>query len=101
MGIKDLVTHLLLDRIEAKFVSPAGVVYRMSEERSSGGQEGARLRSLEEPDGVLSVSLVEARQLVNMDNTLLGQGVSDPYATLQFTADNTDHRSLSPEHFYL
>ena len=58
---------------------------------------------------MLSVTLVEARQLVNKDNTLLGQGVSDPYATLQFTADKslarfrtaTINNCLSPVWDYL
>ena len=89
--MKELARHFLLDRIERKFVLPASAVYTISEQVSSGLEEAAA-SPLEEPDGVLSVTLVEARQLVNRDNTLLGQGVSDPYATLQFSADNTTHR---------
>ena len=91
VGVKELARHFLLDRIERKFVLPASAVYTISEQVSSGLEEAAA-SPLEEPDGVLSVTLVEARQLVNRDNTLLGQGVSDPYATLQFSADNTTHR---------
>ena len=86
LGLKELIRHLLLDQIEARFVSGTGQ-YRISEQVCGGGGGGGGARSLEEPDGVLTVTLVEARQLVNKDNTLLGQGVSDPYATLQFTAD--------------
>ena len=89
--MKELARHFLLDRIERKFVLPASAVYTISEQVSSGLEEAAA-SPLEEPDGVLSVTLVEARQLVNRDDTLLGQGVSDPYATLQFSADNTVHR---------
>ena len=89
--MKELARHFLLDRIERKFVLPASAVYTISEQVSSGLEEAAA-SPLEEPDGVLSVTLVEARQLVNRDDTLLGQGVSDPYATLQFSADNTTHR---------
>ena len=88
LGLKELIRHLLLEQLEARFVCPRTGQYQISEQVCGGGGGGAP-RSLEEPDGVLSVTLVEARQLVNKDLTLLGQGVSDPYATLQFTADKT------------
>ena len=89
LGLKELIRQLLLEQLEARFVSPRTGQCRISEQVCAGGAGGGGARSLEEPDGVLSVTLVEARQLVNKDNTLLGQGVSDPYATLQFTADKT------------
>ena len=95
LGLKELIRQLLLDQLEARFVSPRTGQYWISEQvcagvgGGGGGEGGGGARSLEEPDGVLSVTLVEARQLVNKDLTLLGQGVSDPYATLQFTADKT------------
>ena len=39
------------------------------------------------PSGVLNVNIVEAKGLENKDNVLLGQGKSDPYATLEITSD--------------
>ena len=92
LGLKELIRHFLLDQVEARFVCRQTGQSRISEQVCTGGDGGGGgggARSLEEPDGVLSVTLVEARQLVNKDNTLLGQGVSDPYATLQFTADKS------------
>ena len=47
-------------------------MFRISEQ-VLGGREDSVARSVEEPDGVLSVTLVEARQLVNRDSTVLGQ----------------------------
>ena len=49
-------------------------------------------RQLDEPEGVLNITLVEAKQLVNKDSRILGQGVSDPYATIDFFADKFLHR---------
>ena len=42
--------------------------------------------------GVLNITLVEARALANKDSALLGQGVSDPYAVLEVTVDSILHR---------
>ena len=47
------------------------------------------------PQGVLNLTLVQAKQLVNKDSRLLGQGVSDPYATLDFVADTVLYRFKS------
>ena len=44
------------------------------------------------PQGVLNITLVEARALINKDSALLGQGVSDPYAVLEVTVDSILHR---------
>ena len=52
-------------------------------------------RHLDEPEGVLNLTLVEARDLVNKDSRLLGQGVSDPYATIDFLADKSLNRYKS------
>ena len=52
--------------------SNLNTMFRISEQ-VLGGREDSVARSVEEPDGVLSVTLVEARQLVNRDNTMLGQ----------------------------
>ena len=41
------------------------------------------------------MTLVQAKQLVNKDSRLLGQGVSDPYATLDFVADTVLYRFKS------
>ena len=79
LGLKELIRHFLLDQVEARFVCPQTGQYRISEQVCSGGGGGGGVggggaaRSLEEPDGVLSVTLVEARQLVNRDSTVLGQ----------------------------
>ena len=52
--------------------SNLNTMFRISEQ-VLGRREDSVARSVEEPDGVLSVTLVEARQLVNRDNTMLGQ----------------------------
>ena len=58
-------------------------------------EQGCVRRSIDEPEGVLSLTLVQAAQLVNKDSRLLGQGVSDPYATLDFVADTVLYRFKS------
>ena len=36
-----------------------------------------------EPEGIIRLKVIEARNLENMDITFLGQGVSDPYCVVQ------------------
>lgn len=42
----------------------------------------ARVLKTPEPEGVLRIHLVEARNLMKMDISVLGEGKSDPYAVL-------------------
>lgn len=43
------------------------------------------------PSGVLSINILEAKDLVNKDVAFLGQGKSDPYVKLEATSDGVAH----------
>ena len=47
--------------------------------------------SVRMPSGVLSVHLVEAKNLMSKDIKLLGRGKSDPYVKLTVVADGASH----------
>ena len=92
-GLQQIVRYLLLDQIERALVTPNSQYLSISEEVSMFCE---MTRSLDEPEGVLCLTLVEAKQLVNKDSQILGQGVSDPYTNIDFTADRLLQRFKSP-----
>ena len=91
-GLSHIVRYFLLDQIERSLLMPNNLYVSIAEDVPNFCEITP---SLEEPDGVLCITLVEARQLVNKDSEILGQGVSDPYGIIDFTADKQLRRFKS------
>ncbi|CRK99214.1 CLUMA_CG012486, isoform B [Clunio marinus] len=73
-GLSDLLRKIIVDQIAAFMVLPNKLPIILSEEI-----EALSLK-MPEPEGVLRVHVVEAKNLMKMDIGMLGKGKSDPYA---------------------
>ena len=91
--LHQIVRYILLDQIERALLLPNNQYFSISEDVSMFCEMA---RTVDEPEGVLCITLVEAENLVNKDSEILGQGVSDPYTIIDFTADRLRHRFKSP-----
>lgn len=68
--------RIISEQVAAMMVLPNKYPIVLSEEVS------AQVLKTPEPEGVLRIHLVEARNLMKMDISVLGEGKSDPYAVL-------------------
>jgi len=106
-GFYDIMCQLVVGEVERVCVLPNSRTFQVKQVFNSNNNNDAGV--LDEPEGVLNITLVEARDLVNTDSRMLGQGVSDPYATISFLVDNTLNRvktfiikdNLNPEWNFL
>ena len=91
-GLHELLKHLLLDKIENALVLPRNISLKVVDSipEKLEVQEAPSL-----PDGVLSITAIEAKQLVNTDVWLLGQRKSDPYAVIEMSVDGVSHNHKS------
>ena len=80
--LRQIVRYILLDQIERALLLPNNQYFSISEDVSMFCEMA---RTVDEPEGVLCITLVEAENLVNKDSEILGQGVSDPYTIIDFT----------------
>ena len=64
-GLHHLIKHLLLDKIKKMFVRPNFQYFAFCNQVCS---NESNVRQLDEPDGVLNITLVEAQHLVNKDS---------------------------------
>ena len=94
-GVSLLLRHVIQDQLEQTIVMPNSLTISLLPNlRNIKSRNIRRDKSRETvtsvialPSGVLNVNIVEAKGLENKDNVLLGQGKSDPYATLEITSD--------------
>lgn len=90
-GLSDLLRRVIVEQVAAMMVLPNKLPILLSD------AVPAQTLKFPEPQGVLRVHVVEAKQLMKKDISMLGKGKSDPYAIItvgaqQFktkTIDNT------------
>jgi Ca2+-dependent lipid-binding protein len=75
-GFRDVMQRIITEQVAAMMVLPNKYPIVLSEEVP------AQVLKTPEPEGVLRIHLVEARNLMKMDISVLGEGKSDPYAVL-------------------
>ncbi|XP_021935100.1 extended synaptotagmin-2 isoform X3 [Zootermopsis nevadensis] len=90
-GLSDILRRIIVEQVANMMVLPNKLPIRLSDEVP------ATVLKVPQPEGVLRVHVVEAKQLMKMDIGVLRKGKSDPYAIIsvgaqQFrtkTIDNT------------
>ncbi|XP_059474297.1 extended synaptotagmin-2 [Neocloeon triangulifer] len=75
-GLRDVLQRIISEQVAAMMVLPNKFPILLSEEVP------AQVLKTPEPEGVLRIHLVEARNLMKMDISVLGEGKSDPYTVL-------------------
>lgn len=75
-GLSDILRRIIIEQVAAFMVLPNKLPIILSEEI-----EALSLK-MPEPEGVLRVHVVEAKNLMKMDIGMLGKGKSDPYAII-------------------
>lgn len=75
-GLSDILRRIIVEQVAAFMVLPNKLPIILSEEI-----EALSLK-MPEPEGVLRVHVVEAKNLMKMDIGMLGKGKSDPYAII-------------------
>lgn len=90
-GLSDLLRRIIVEQVAAFMVLPNKLPIILSDEI-----EALSLK-MPEPEGVLRVHVVEAKNLMKMDIGVLGKGKSDPYAIITVGAQQfrTQVRSIS------
>jgi len=76
LGLSDILRRIIVEQVAALMVLPNKLPIILSEEI-----EALSLK-MPEPEGVLRVHVVEAKNLMKMDIGMLGKGKSDPYAII-------------------
>lgn len=90
-GLNDMLRRIIVEQVGAIMVLPNKLPITLSDEVP------AAMLKMPEPEGILRIHVVEAKDLMKKDISMLGKGKSDPYAILtvgsqQFrtqTIDNT------------
>ncbi|EEB18657.1 conserved hypothetical protein [Pediculus humanus corporis] len=75
-GLSDLLRRIIVEQVANMMVLPNKLPIRLSDEVPS------NTLKLPEPEGVLRVHVVEAKDLMKKDIGMLGKGKSDPYAII-------------------
>ncbi|XP_017144749.1 extended synaptotagmin-2 isoform X2 [Drosophila miranda] len=79
-GLSDLLRRIIVEQIGAVMVLPNKLPISLSEEVS------AVALKMPEPEGILRIHVVEAKDLMKKDISVLGKGKSDPYAIINVGA---------------
>ncbi|KAF4523779.1 hypothetical protein B566_EDAN009011 [Ephemera danica] len=79
-GLRDILHRIIIEQVAAMMVLPNKLPIALSEDVP------AQVLRTPEPEGVLRVHLVEAKDLMKMDIGMLGKGKSDPYAVISVGA---------------
>nr|CAD7265731.1 unnamed protein product [Timema shepardi] len=94
-GLSDLLRRVIVEQIANMMVLPNKLPIKLSDLVPS------RLLKVPEPEGVLRVHIVEAKDLMKKDITMLGKGKSDPYAIVSVGAQefrtHTIDNSINPK----
>ncbi|KAJ1519323.1 hypothetical protein ONE63_004622 [Megalurothrips usitatus] len=75
-GVSDILRRIIVEQVAALMVLPNKLPITLSDVVS------AQILKTPEPEGVLRVHVVEAKELMKMDVSLMGKGKSDPYAVI-------------------
>lgn len=75
-GLSDILRRIIVEQVAALMVLPNKLPIILSDEIE------ALCLKMPEPEGVLRVHVVEAKNLMKMDIGMLGKGKSDPYAII-------------------
>ncbi|XP_069702958.1 extended synaptotagmin-2 isoform X2 [Periplaneta americana] len=75
-GLSDILRRIIVEQVARMMVLPNKLPIILSDEIP------ATMLKMPEPEGVLRVHVVEAKQLMKMDIGVLGKGKSDPYAII-------------------
>ncbi|XP_034230124.1 extended synaptotagmin-1 isoform X2 [Thrips palmi] len=73
-GVSDILRRIIVEQVAALMVLPNKLPITLSD------VVPAQILKTPEPEGVLRVHVVEAKELMKMDIGMLGKGKSDPYA---------------------
>ncbi|XP_037945716.1 extended synaptotagmin-2 isoform X2 [Teleopsis dalmanni] len=79
-GLSDLLRRIIVEQIGAVMVLPNKLAIAMSDEVP------ATTLKMPQPEGVLRIHVVEAKNLMKKDIGVLGKGKSDPYALINVGA---------------
>ncbi|XP_064554648.1 extended synaptotagmin-2 isoform X2 [Drosophila montana] len=79
-GLSDLLRRIIVEQIGNVMVLPNKLPISLSEEVS------AVALKMPEPEGLLRIHVVEAKNLMKKDISMLGKGKSDPYAIINVGA---------------
>ncbi|KAH8278506.1 hypothetical protein KR018_004322, partial [Drosophila ironensis] len=79
-GLSDLLRRIIVEQIGNVMVLPNKLPISLSEEVS------AVSLKMPEPEGILRIHVVEAKDLMKKDISVLGKGKSDPYAIINVGA---------------
>uniref|UniRef100_A0A6P4EQY2 Extended synaptotagmin-2-B isoform X2 n=2 Tax=Drosophila rhopaloa TaxID=1041015 RepID=A0A6P4EQY2_DRORH len=79
-GLSDLLRRIIVEQIGNVMVLPNKLPISLSEEVS------AVALKMPEPEGILRIHVVEAKDLMKKDISVLGKGKSDPYAIINVGA---------------
>ncbi|XP_026289942.1 extended synaptotagmin-1 isoform X1 [Frankliniella occidentalis] len=75
-GVSDILRRIIVEQVAALMVLPNKLPITLSD------VVPAHILKTPEPEGVLRVHVVEAKELMKMDIGVLGKGKSDPYAII-------------------
>ncbi|KAF5284987.1 hypothetical protein FQA39_LY16852 [Lamprigera yunnana] len=84
-GFSDLLRQLIVEQVSSLMVLPNKLFIKLSKHLE------AEMLHVPEPEGVLRIHVVEAKNLMKKDIGILGKGKSDPYAILHVGAQQ--HRT--------
>lgn len=95
-GVSKIIRSVVESQIRARFVWPNRMHFYLPMEEDMGilsVNNDDKSFLMRQPSGVLTVTLVEARDLVKKDKHVLGSGKSDPYAKVSVGERLFDFRS--------
>lgn len=79
-GFSDLLRQLILEQVSSMMVLPNKLPVKLSKHVES------EMLHVPEPEGVLRIHVIEAKNLMRKDIGILGKGKSDPYCVLNVGA---------------
>uniref|UniRef100_A0A1B6M122 Extended synaptotagmin-like protein 2a n=1 Tax=Graphocephala atropunctata TaxID=36148 RepID=A0A1B6M122_9HEMI len=87
-GLSDMLRRIIVEQVAAMMVLPNKLPIKLSDAVPS-----STLR-FPEPEGVLRVHVVEAKQLMKKDISMLGKGKSDPYVIVTVGAQTFKSKTI-------
>ncbi|XP_014274129.1 extended synaptotagmin-2-B isoform X2 [Halyomorpha halys] len=81
-GLSDMLRRIIVEQVSAIMVLPNKLSIVLSDDVSTHNLK------FPEPQGVLRVHLIEAKELMKKDISMLGKGKSDPYAIITLGAES-------------
>ncbi|PNF25333.1 hypothetical protein B7P43_G10919 [Cryptotermes secundus] len=88
-GLSDILRRVIVEQVASMMVLPNKLPIRLSDDVP------ATVLKMPEPEGVLRVHVVEAKQLMKMDIGVLGKGKSDPYVIITVGAQEFRSQTIN------